>query len=47
MSILASWYNEQENYDKPLIVIIDDVERCSSSVLNDFILMLRYNRFCF
>ncbi|XP_042046022.1 origin of replication complex subunit 3-like isoform X2 [Salvia splendens] len=41
MSILASWYNEQENYDKPLIVIIDDVERCSSSVLNDFILMLR------
>ncbi|KAG6434022.1 hypothetical protein SASPL_105642 [Salvia splendens] len=40
MSILASWYNEQENYDKPLIVIIDDVERCSSSVLNDFILML-------
>ncbi|KAL1545846.1 Origin recognition complex subunit 3 [Salvia divinorum] len=41
MSILASWYYEQENYDKPLIVIIDDVERCNSSVLNDFILMLR------
>ncbi|XP_057779122.1 origin of replication complex subunit 3 isoform X2 [Salvia miltiorrhiza] len=41
MSILASWYTEQENHDKPLIVIIDDVERCSSSVLNDFIVMLR------
>lgn len=43
MSILASWYIEQENYDKPLIVVIDDVERCSGSVLNDFIVMLRYS----
>lgn len=41
MSILASWYTERGNYDKPLVVIIDDVERCSGSVLNDFIVMLR------
>lgn len=43
MSILASWYTEQANYDKPLVVIVDDVERCSGSVLNDFIVMLRYS----
>lgn len=45
MSVLASWYIEQENCDKPLVVIIDDVERCSGSVLNDFILMLRYSSY--
>lgn len=48
MSILASWYTEQENNEKPLVVIIDDVERCCGSVLNDFIVMLRYiGYFCF
>ncbi|KAH6802633.1 hypothetical protein C2S51_034079 [Perilla frutescens var. frutescens] len=41
MSILASWYTERETNDKPLVVIIDDVERCSGSVLNNFIVMLR------
>ncbi|KAI3473995.1 hypothetical protein Pfo_028783 [Paulownia fortunei] len=41
MSILASWYTEQENYEKPLVIIIDDVERCCGPVLNDFIIMLR------
>ncbi|KAL8484146.1 hypothetical protein ACS0TY_026735 [Phlomoides rotata] len=41
MSILASWYTEQANSEKPLVVIIDDVERCCGSVLNDFIVMLR------
>lgn len=45
MSVLASWYTEQENYDKPLVVIIDDVERCSGPVLNDFIVMLRYSSY--
>lgn len=43
MSVLASWYIQQENNEKPLVVIIDDVERCCGSVLNDFIVMLRYN----
>ncbi|KAK4419192.1 Origin of replication complex subunit [Sesamum alatum] len=41
MSILASWYTEQENNENPLVVIIDDVERCCASVLADFIIMLR------
>ncbi|CAA0830465.1 Origin of replication complex subunit 3 [Striga hermonthica] len=39
MSILASWYSEQD--EKPLVVIIEDVERCCGSVLKDFIVMLR------
>lgn len=45
MSILASWYTEQENYESPLVVIIDDVERCCASVLADFIIMLRYSSY--
>lgn len=42
ISILASWYSDQGNYNKPVVVIIDDMERCCGSVLSDFILMLRY-----
>ncbi|XP_051130457.1 origin of replication complex subunit 3-like [Andrographis paniculata] len=41
MSVLASWYTEQENYGNPLVVIIEDVERCCVSVLATFIAMLR------
>ncbi|CAA3001409.1 origin of replication complex subunit 3 [Olea europaea subsp. europaea] len=41
ISILASWYTEQGNYESPLVVIIDDVQRCCGSVLSDFIIMLR------
>ncbi|XP_058754225.1 origin of replication complex subunit 3-like [Vicia villosa] len=37
---LASWYREQDNYNKPLVLIINDLERCCGSVLTDFILML-------
>ncbi|KAE8077518.1 hypothetical protein FH972_016076 [Carpinus fangiana] len=40
ISILASWYREQDNHDSPVVVIIDDMERCCGSVLSDFILML-------
>ncbi|KAA8533443.1 hypothetical protein F0562_031123 [Nyssa sinensis] len=40
ISILASWYSEQRNYNSPLVVIIDDMERCCGSVLSEFILML-------
>lgn len=39
---LASWYREQDNYNKPLVLMINDLERCCGSVLTDFILMLRY-----
>ncbi|XP_022747744.1 origin of replication complex subunit 3 isoform X2 [Durio zibethinus] len=39
ISILASWYGE-ENYKNPVVVIVDDIERCCGSVLSDFILML-------
>ncbi|KAK8690103.1 hypothetical protein V6N13_088805 [Hibiscus sabdariffa] len=39
ISILASWYRE-ENYNNPVVLIIDDIERCCGSVLSDFILML-------
>lgn len=39
---LASWYREQDNYNKPLVLMINDLERCCGSVLTEFILMLRY-----
>lgn len=42
ISALASWYREQENYNKPLVLIVNDLERCCGSVLTEFILMLRY-----
>ena len=42
MSILASWYSQQGNCGSPVVVIIDDMERCCGAVLSDFILMLRY-----
>lgn len=42
ISILASWYREQGNCDNPVVVIVDDIERCCGSVLSDFILMFRY-----
>ncbi|KAL4557546.1 hypothetical protein LXL04_035728 [Taraxacum kok-saghyz] len=40
ISILASWYMEQENSNHPVVVIIEDMDRCSGPVLSDFILML-------
>ncbi|KAK9271697.1 hypothetical protein L1049_002060 [Liquidambar formosana] len=40
ISILASWYIEQGNSNNPVVVIIDDMERCCGSILSDFILML-------
>ncbi|OVA09956.1 Origin recognition complex [Macleaya cordata] len=40
ISILASWYSEPENNENPVIVIIDDMERCNGHVLSEFIMML-------
>ncbi|KAG1355438.1 putative Origin of replication complex subunit 3 [Cocos nucifera] len=40
ISILVSWYCEPENYDNPVLVIIDDMERCCGAVLAEFITML-------
>ncbi|XP_068651195.1 origin of replication complex subunit 3 [Aristolochia californica] len=40
IAILAAWYIKAENYDKPVVVIIDDMERCNGSVLADFIALL-------
>ncbi|KAL7585041.1 origin of replication complex subunit 3 isoform X1 [Lactuca sativa] len=40
ISILASWYMEKENFKHPVVVIIEDMDRCSEPVLSDFILML-------
>ncbi|KAK1401658.1 Origin recognition complex subunit 3 [Heracleum sosnowskyi] len=41
ISALASWYAEQDNYGNPVVVIIEDLERCCGTVLSGFILMLR------
>ncbi|MQL95413.1 hypothetical protein Taro_028080 [Colocasia esculenta] len=40
IAVLASWYCEAENYDKPVVVVIDDLEQCSGPVLAEFISML-------
>ncbi|CAN6343884.1 unnamed protein product [Urochloa humidicola] len=40
VSALASWYCEAENYDQPIVVIIDDLEQCSGDVLGELVLML-------
>ncbi|KAF3335907.1 origin recognition complex subunit 3 [Carex littledalei] len=37
---LAKWYCEGENYVKPIVVMIDDMERCNPDVLGNFITML-------
>ncbi|KAG0496263.1 hypothetical protein HPP92_000954 [Vanilla planifolia] len=38
--LIASWYCEPENYHKPVVIIIDDMERCDGVVLADFVKML-------
>ncbi|XP_057863535.1 origin of replication complex subunit 3 isoform X1 [Cryptomeria japonica] len=40
MDILASWYQEPSNRNHPVVIIIEDVERCNSSLLAEFIIML-------
>jgi origin recognition complex subunit 3 len=40
VSALASWYCEAENFDQPIIVIIDDLEQCSGDVLGELVIML-------
>ncbi|URD91417.1 Origin recognition complex subunit [Musa troglodytarum] len=40
MSVLSSWYCEPENYDHPVIIVIDDMERCCGAILADFIRLL-------
>ncbi|CAH9142993.1 unnamed protein product [Cuscuta epithymum] len=40
ISLLASWYSKDGNSEKPLVVIIEDLERCCGTVLSEFIIML-------
>lgn len=40
MEILASWHHEPANRKDPVVIIIEDVERCHSSVLAEFINLL-------
>ncbi|CAL4933302.1 unnamed protein product [Urochloa decumbens] len=40
VSALASWYCEAENYDQPIVVVIDDLEQCSGDVLGELVMML-------
>ncbi|KAK2977231.1 hypothetical protein RJ640_028436 [Escallonia rubra] len=40
VSVLASWYVEQGNNENPVVVIIEDMERCCGPVLSDFIILL-------
>ncbi|ONK55746.1 uncharacterized protein A4U43_C10F570 [Asparagus officinalis] len=40
ITMLASWYCEPSNCDRPVIVIIDDMERCNGETLAEFINLL-------
>ncbi|WCJ27754.1 Origin of replication complex subunit 3 [Euphorbia peplus] len=40
ISILATWYREQGEFSSPIVIIIDDLERCCGTVMSDFIFML-------
>ncbi|XP_065852597.1 origin of replication complex subunit 3 isoform X2 [Euphorbia lathyris] len=40
ISILATWYREQGKFSSPIVIIIDDLERCCGTVMSDFIFML-------
>ncbi|KAH0736013.1 hypothetical protein KY285_011720 [Solanum tuberosum] len=40
ISLLASWYSDHGKYEKPVVIIIEDMERCSGALLSDFINML-------
>ncbi|KAL6642948.1 hypothetical protein ACP70R_021129 [Stipagrostis hirtigluma subsp. patula] len=40
VSALASWYCDAENYEQPIIIIIDDLEQCSGDVLGELVMML-------
>nr|VDD33554.1 unnamed protein product [Brassica oleracea] len=40
VTVLASWYRENGNHENPVVIIVDDTERCSGSVLSDLILIL-------
>jgi origin recognition complex subunit 3 len=37
---LASWYWDTENCNQPIIIIIDDLEKCSGDVLGELVMML-------
>lgn len=43
ITMLASWYCEPDNCDRPVIVIIDDLERCNGETLAEFTALLRYS----
>jgi origin recognition complex subunit 3 len=40
MEILASWHHEPANRKDPVVIVIEDVERCHCSVLAEFINLL-------
>lgn len=40
ISVLAYWYIEPEQFDKPLVVIIEDMECCDGETLAEFISIL-------
>ncbi|KAI5008046.1 hypothetical protein ZWY2020_009094 [Hordeum vulgare] len=40
VSALASWYCKGDNYDQPIIIIIDDLEQCSGDVLGELVMTL-------
>lgn len=42
MEILAAWYSEAKNSGRPVVIIVEHMERCSVTALAELIVLLRY-----
>ena len=41
MEILAAWHSEARNSGRPVVVIVEHIERCSVTALAELIILLR------
>lgn len=41
MEILAAWYSEPKNHGGPVVVTVENMERCNVTVLAEFLVLLR------
>lgn len=42
MEILAAWYSEARNRGRPVVVMVEHMERCSITALGELVVLLRY-----
>jgi hypothetical protein len=41
MEILAAWYAEPSNSGHPVVITVENMERCNSAILAELIVLLR------